>query len=73
MDWAIVRLLFKWLLEQPDGKQTDKLGDLYFLEESYEKISNREDIIVNIYIIQVSQIALQLENLRFNALSAQFM
>ncbi len=36
MDWAIVRLLFKWLLEQPDGKQTDKLGDLYFLEESYE-------------------------------------
>ncbi len=36
MGYAIVRLWFKWLLEQPDGKQTDKLGDLYFLEESYE-------------------------------------
>ncbi len=38
MGYAIVRLWFKWLLEQPDGKQTDKLGDLYFLEESYEKM-----------------------------------
>lgn len=37
MGYAIVRLWFKWLLEQPDGKQTDKLGDLYFLEESYER------------------------------------
>lgn len=39
-----MRPFIEWIFESPNGKQTDKLGDLYFLEESYKKNVNSPSV-----------------------------